>query len=94
MLLNGLYPVDTFKEYHSAVELLAYRIPQAVVSKQYGIHWKPEEPYDADSILNKSAIIRGFMTGNGLPNQALTARNILKDYVNGVIVYCHLPPGS
>ena len=28
MLLNGLYPVDTFKQYQAAIDLLVYRIPQ------------------------------------------------------------------
>ena len=76
------------------MDLLVYRIPKEKLSKQYGVQWKETEPYDGESLLAKSATIRGFWTGNGLPNAALAARNILKDYVNGAIVYCHLPPGS
>ena len=94
MLLNGLYPIDTFKQYQAAADLLVYRIPQEKLSKHYGIHWKENEPYDGESLLAKSATIRGFWTGNGLPNCAVAARSILKDYVSGVIVYCHLPPGT
>lgn len=40
----------------------------------------------------KYAKLKGYNTGNGLPNQSQAARQILKDYVNGVIVYNHPPP--
>jgi len=32
------------------------------------------------------------MTAHGLPDQSRAARIILKDYVNGRLLYCHLPP--
>ncbi len=37
--------------------------------------------------------MKGFITGNGLPNQSIAAKNILKDYVNGVLIYARNPPG-
>lgn len=43
--------------------------------------------------MNKYSTLKGFFTGNGLPNQSTAARNMLKDYVNGVIVYARNPPG-
>jgi len=45
-------------------------------------------------LLVKYAKLKGFYTGNGLPNMAQAARLILKDYVNGVIVYNHPPPAT
>lgn len=36
---------------------------------------------------------RGFMTANGQPDQSRSARYVLKDYVNGKLLYCHAPPG-
>lgn len=38
-------------------------------------------------------MMKGFYTGNGLPNKAISARSILKDYVNGIIKYTKHPPG-
>lgn len=35
---------------------------------------------------------RGFMTANGQPDQSRAARYILKDYVNGRLLYCVAPP--
>lgn len=32
------------------------------------------------------------MTANGQPDQARSARYILKDYVNGKLLYCYAPP--
>lgn len=75
------------------MKILVERIPQKVVEAEYFIHWKENEVYDADSLLSKYATLKGFFTGNGLPNKAISARNILKDYVNGVIVYARNPPG-
>ena len=37
--------------------------------------------------------MRGFFTGNGLPNLAISARNIIKDYITGVLKYAKHPPG-
>lgn len=32
------------------------------------------------------------MTANGQPDQSRSARYVLKDYVNGKLLYCHAPP--
>uniref|UniRef100_A0A3P9NGZ0 Large subunit GTPase 1 homolog n=1 Tax=Poecilia reticulata TaxID=8081 RepID=A0A3P9NGZ0_POERE len=36
--------------------------------------------------------MRGFMTSHGQPDQPRSARYILKDYVNGKLLFCHPPP--
>nr|CAD7261361.1 unnamed protein product [Timema shepardi] len=36
---------------------------------------------------------RGFMTQNGQPDNPRAARYILKDFVNGKLLYCHGTPG-
>lgn len=33
------------------------------------------------------------MTARGQPDQSRSARLVLKDYVNGKLLYCHAPPG-
>lgn len=35
---------------------------------------------------------RGFMTANGQPDNARAARYVLKDFMNGRLLYCHAPP--
>lgn len=40
------------------------------------------------------AVARGYMrSGQGNPDEARSARYILKDYVNAKLLYCHPPPG-
>lgn len=35
---------------------------------------------------------RGFMTANGQPDNPRSARYVLKDFVNGKLLYAHAPP--
>ena len=39
------------------------------------------------------ADIRGFMTHKGIPDNPRAARIILKDFVNGKLLFCCAPPG-
>lgn len=34
------------------------------------------------------------MTARGQPDQSRSARFVLKDYVNGRLLFCHCPPGE
>ena len=36
--------------------------------------------------------MRGFMTARGLPDNPRSSRHILKDFVNGKLLYCVPPP--
>lgn len=36
--------------------------------------------------------MRGFMTKHGRPDNPRTARVVLKDYMNGKLLYAHAPP--
>ena len=35
---------------------------------------------------------RGFMTANGEPDNSRAARYVLKDFLNGKLLYCYAPP--
>lgn len=46
------------------------------------------------TMLTTYIVARGFMrSGQGNPDEARAARYILKDYVNGKLLFCHPPPG-
>lgn len=36
--------------------------------------------------------MRGFMTARGLPDNPRSSRHILKDFVQGKLLFCHSPP--
>lgn len=38
-------------------------------------------------------MLKGFYTGNGLPNKSIAARHIIRDYINGILKYAKHPPG-
>ena len=50
---------------------------------------------DVNKVLKLILVLdnRGFMTANGQPDQARSARYVLKDYVNGKLLFCYAPPG-
>jgi large subunit GTPase 1 len=37
-------------------------------------------------------VMRGFMTARGLPDSPRSSRHILKDFVQGKLLYCNPPP--
>ena len=56
-------------------------------------------PFVRDHFTNeympRRAVARGFMrSGQGNPDEARAARYILKDYVNGKLLFCRPPPGT
>ncbi|GFR32470.1 large subunit GTPase 1 homolog [Trichonephila clavata] len=75
-------------------------IPRKILEKTYtilipppGEGRDPNSAPTAEEFLNAHGYNRGFMTVRGLPDNARSARYILKDFVNGRLLYCHAPPG-
>lgn len=40
MMLNGLYSVDTIKDFYTPIKVLVNRIPKKKVCEIYSLHWK------------------------------------------------------
>ncbi|GFU15561.1 large subunit GTPase 1 homolog [Nephila pilipes] len=75
-------------------------IPRKILENTYSILISspgegrdPNSAPTAEEVLNAHGYNRGFMTARGLPDNARSARYILKDFVNGRLLYCHAPPG-
>ena len=102
LVCNGILPIDQLREYTGPTSLVARRIPQPFLEAIYGIkiRTRPLEEGGtgtptADELLHAYARHRGFMTaGVGQPDQSRAARYVLKDYVNGKLLYCEPPPGD
>ena len=45
-------------------------------------------------LLQCMARSRGWVVGNGLPDEARSGRMLLKDYTAGKLVHCEWPPNS
>lgn len=101
LVCNGILPIDQMREYAGPVGLLTTRIPKRFLEATYGITIKtlPTEEGGtgvptAEELLRAYARARGFQTqGLGQPDESRAARYVLKDYVNGKLLYVAPPPG-
>lgn len=100
LVCNGILPIDQLREFTGPAGLVAQRVPQAFLEALYGIKIE-KRPLEeggtgiptAEELLIAYATARGFTkTGQGQPDESRAARYILKDYVNGKLLFCHPPP--
>ncbi|KAM7387926.1 hypothetical protein PAMP_024135 [Pampus punctatissimus] len=99
MICSGILPIDQMRDHVDYVSSLCQTIPRDVLEGTYGINIirpredeDPDRPPTAEELLMAYGYMRGFMTSHGQPDQPRSARYILKDYVNGKLLYCHPPP--
>ncbi|XP_046332431.2 large subunit GTPase 1 homolog [Haliotis rufescens] len=101
LVVNGILPIDQMRDHVPPVSLICERIPRRTLETMYSINIPLPESEDVDEniqptaheLLNAYGLMRGYMTSNGLPDCPRSSRYILKDYVNGRLLYCHPPPG-
>jgi len=90
----GVLPIDTMKDYISPVSLIIHRVPKVVLEEHYKIKLPAADSknYTASIFLQVLGAKKGLVTGRGLPNEAMAARFVLRDYVNGKLLFCHIRP--
>lgn len=100
MVVHGILPIDQMTDHVPPVNLVASLIPRHVLESTYSICLPtPHETEDqdraptAEELLNAYGYMRGFMTQSGLPDNPRASRYILKDFVNGKLLYSVAPPG-
>lgn len=100
MVINGILPIDQMRDHVPPINLITSLIPRHVFEDKYGLMLPlPIEGEDqsrsptAEELLNAYGYNRGFMTANGQPDNPRASRYILKDFVNGKLLYAHAPPG-
>ncbi|XP_069720521.1 large subunit GTPase 1 homolog [Phaenicophaeus curvirostris] len=100
MICSGILPIDQMRDHVPPISLVCQHIPRNILEATYGINIiRPREDEDperkptAEELLTAYGYMRGFMTAHGQPDQPRSARYVLKDYVNGKLLYCHPPPG-
>ncbi|KAH3685173.1 hypothetical protein WICPIJ_003834 [Wickerhamomyces pijperi] len=100
LVCSGVLPIDQLREYTGPAQLVAQRIPKFFLEAVYGIAIPTRAVEDGGNgiptsieLLTAYARARGYMTqGFGSADQPRAARYILKDYVNGKLLYVHPPP--
>lgn len=102
LVVNGILPIDQQREFTGPTGLVAQRIPRPFLEAVYGmkIYLRPLDEGGtgvptASELLRAYARARGFATtGHGQPDESRAARVVLKDYVNGKLLFCHPPPAD
>lgn len=102
LVCNGVLPIDQLREFSGPAALVAKRIPKSFLEALYGItiNMRPLEEGGtgvptAQELLRAYARARGFSTqGQGNPDESRAARYVLKDYVNGKLLWVEPPPGD
>lgn len=100
LVCNGVLPIDQLREYTGPATTVAKRIPKTFLEALYGIkiNMRPLEEGGtgvptASEFLRAYARARGFATtGQGNPDESRAARHVLKDYVNGKLLWVEPPP--
>ncbi|KAJ5737183.1 Large subunit GTPase 1 [Penicillium malachiteum] len=100
LVVNGVLPIDQQREFTGPAGIVAHRIPKHFLENVYGVKIKTRPIEEggtgiptASEVLRAYARARGFSTqGLGQPDESRAARYVLKDYVNGKILYVHPPP--
>jgi large subunit GTPase 1 len=98
MVCDGILPVDTCRDYLAATAYLVNRVPKAVLERTYFTALDRDLDQDlsashAEFFLNMVSRRMGFMTEHDKPNRYRSAHIILKDYVDGKLVFVNPPPG-
>ncbi|KAK9916643.1 hypothetical protein WJX75_005277 [Coccomyxa subellipsoidea] len=101
MVAAGVIPIERLTDVRAPAEVIAQRIPRAVLESTYAMqlpHQASTKGADgspsAAVLLQCIARSRGWVVGNGLPDEARSGRLLLKDYTAGKLVHCEWPPGS
>ncbi|XP_062621737.1 large subunit GTPase 1 homolog [Saccostrea cucullata] len=99
LIVNGILPIDQMRDHWPPVNLVCSYIQRETLEALYGINLPPPQegedpnrPPTAEELLTTYGSMRGYMSVNGIPDCPRTARYILKDFVNGRLLYCHPPP--
>lgn len=101
MVASGVLPIDRLTDHRGPVQVVADLVPRNTLEKQYGISLPKPKPYEfhgrpptAHELLKTFCQSRGYVASAGLADETRAARQILKDYVNGKLLYYHLPPSD
>eukprot|EP00038_Savillea_parva_P031330 m.85154 g.85154 ORF g.85154 m.85154 type:complete len:638 (-) comp9621_c1_seq1:109-2022(-) len=100
MVCFGILPIDQLTGYLDPVDYIAQTVARDVLNKTYGISiiapGPGEDPHrrpSAQELIDGYGLARGIMSGSGDANGPQCARILLKDFVDGKLLYCKPPPG-
>ncbi|TYZ61527.1 hypothetical protein PybrP1_006851 [[Pythium] brassicae (nom. inval.)] len=101
MYCCGVLPISQLRDHIGPCQLMCHRIPKRVFERTYGMKIvtrkaaKDTDVVEVYALLEAFARLRGYSTsGKGGPDTSRAARDLLRDYVNGRLRFCHAPPNA
>ncbi|XP_039014253.1 GTPase LSG1-2-like [Hibiscus syriacus] len=99
MIASGVLPIDRMTQHREAVQVVANRVKRHIIEDVYKIKLPKPKPYESQSrpplaseFLRAYCASRGYVASSGLPDETRTARQILKDYIDGKLPHYETPP--
>lgn len=101
MVAAGVLPIDRMTDHRGPIQVVANKVPRAVLESTYGFTLPAPKPYEradrpptAAELLRAYAMSRGHVASSGLPDETRASRTILKDYLSGKLLFCYAPPNE
>eukprot|EP00814_Leptocylindrus_danicus_P006500 CAMPEP_0116049450 /NCGR_PEP_ID=MMETSP0321-20121206/30172_1 /TAXON_ID=163516 /ORGANISM="Leptocylindrus danicus var. danicus, Strain B650" /LENGTH=791 /DNA_ID=CAMNT_0003531879 /DNA_START=150 /DNA_END=2525 /DNA_ORIENTATION=+ len=106
LIAAGVYPIEQMRDFWPVINLIVQRVPRTVLNVYYGIElplppaWKVKDNVDIEAIvptgeelLRTYCVSRSmYAAGSGQPHYQQASRIVIRDYVEGKLLYCHPPP--
>ena len=106
LIAAGVYPIQQMRDFWPVVNLIVQRIPREVLNAFYGITlplppaWQTAQTKNlndmkpsGEDLLKTYCVSRSlYASGSGQPHYQQASRVVIRDYVEGRLLYCHPPP--
>jgi len=100
LVCNGVLPIDRLTDVRQPISIVANRISRTIFEATYklrlplpALHEDQQRRATAGELLRAYSAARGLTVQHGRPDEQRAGRIILKDYINGKLLFCVGPEG-
>lgn len=100
LVCNGVLPIDRLTDVRQPVSIVAERISRHLIERVYkmklplpALHEDQNRNATAGEILRAYSAARGLTVQHGRPDEQRAGRAVLKDFINGKLLFCVGPEG-
>lgn len=90
LVCNGILPIDRLRDWDAPIRWVCARVSRKQLEDVMKCKLRSTEPIH---VMRTIALARGHLSGgSGNPDEARAARNILKAFTTGKLLFCNPPP--
>lgn len=100
LVCNGVIPIDRLTDVMKPIEIIADRIPRNTIEHVYNVelplpalHEDQGRKPTAREFVRAYCAARGYTVQGNRPDEVRAGRAVLKDYINGKLLFCVGPEG-